>query len=357
MGSKVSQLDDRSGNANHATQATDASRPTIAAAAYTSQDGTTTRDAATWATPLGTENIFMQVADSVDFDAPDTNDQITVVVAVNPASSPGYEYPTVLQKGNGITPAPWGMKLSQTGTDFWWFVDNVSPDRSEQAGVAKDLMQVFIGELRAASNQRRLHVDGDLVDDDFDAGGLTDDANPLQIGAQSEAAGNATGCWQGDIGEILVFDAAISDADRADLTDYLRWKWGAGPFDTTTPPVDGSGDVSFCASETVGAGEIVNVWNDAGQVKVRLADSSTALRAHGFAPAAIASGSLGEVTLTSGIVSGLAGLTAGTEYALGLAGAVTATIPTAAGHLYQPVGVAISATELAFRVGATMERG
>lgn len=48
--------------------------------------------------------------------------------------------------------------------------------------------------------------------------------------------------------------------------------------------------------------------------------------------------------MTSGVINGLSGLTAGTEYYAGATGAITATINSS------PIGIAISTTQLLIRI-------
>ncbi|NBW20696.1 MAG: hypothetical protein EBR82_73305, partial [Caulobacteraceae bacterium] len=48
-------------------------------------------------------------------------------------------------------------------------------------------------------------------------------SNDLRIGARGS---NASGFLNGDIAEIIVYDSAISDANRAAIESYLMTKWG-----------------------------------------------------------------------------------------------------------------------------------
>ncbi len=106
----------------------------------------------------------------------------------------------------------------------------------------------------------------------------------------------------------------------------------------------------FQASETVAAGNLVNLWNDAGNMKVRKADASDPGKyADGFVLAGVASDESVFVYF-DGIITGLTGLTKDARYFLsGTApGNVSTPAPTASGYISQFVGKAISDTEIAF---------
>jgi hypothetical protein len=55
-------------------------------------------------------------------------------------------------------------------------------------------------------------------------------AAALTIGASS---GGGAGWWPGDIAEMIVFNAALSDANRQAMTDYLYYRWFAPGPDST----------------------------------------------------------------------------------------------------------------------------
>lgn len=125
----------------------------------------------------------------------------------------------------------------------------------------------------------------------------------------------------------------------------------AGKLDGTMMPTGIGAEVkSLVTAEDVSAGDLVQVFDDAGTAKVRKADATAANKfvTCGFvlqgyvapAPAAV---------YFEGIITGLAGLTAGTTVYLGTtAGSVNATPPTGAGDMVQRVGVAVSDTEVTF---------
>lgn len=132
----------------------------------------------------------------------------------------------------------------------------------------------------------------------------------------------------------------------------------AGQLDVTMLPTGVGPDTqSITASEAIAAGALVNVWNNAGAIAVRNADNSSPSKAAcGFVLQAVASGAPATVYF-GGVLSGVAGLTPGQSYFLGSAGAIipAAALPTATGSLTQSVGVAISATQLAFQPGIQVQ--
>jgi len=122
-----------------------------------------------------------------------------------------------------------------------------------------------------------------------------------------------------------------------------------GKLDITTMPTGVGGDTqTLTAGEALSAGNLVYV-NASGQVLK--ADANAATKAAvGFVLSSVANAASGTVYFGSGIVTGLTGLVAGTEYFLSASatGAVTATPPTGTSKIVQPVGRAISTTILYF---------
>ena len=105
----------------------------------------------------------------------------------------------------------------------------------------------------------------------------------------------------------------------------------------------------MATSENLSAGDLVNVWNDAGTRKARKADASNGRRAHGFVLAGTTSPANATVYF-SGDLTGLTSIVPGTAYYLSgaTAGAITATAPSTAGHISQEIGIGISTTAITF---------
>ncbi len=106
---------------------------------------------------------------------------------------------------------------------------------------------------------------------------------------------------------------------------------------------------TILVAEALTAGDFVNVYNDAGTTKVRLADrDSIATIANGFV---ILSYAPGDYASVKGIneINGFVVVVDGTRYFLGDSGAFTAAWPIVDGQVNQELGVAISITELPFQ--------
>ncbi|BDP42944.1 hypothetical protein DAETH_29130 [Deinococcus aetherius] len=156
----------------------------------------------------------------------------------------------------------------------------------------------------------------------------------------------------GDYQEVqpITSTAGAADAGKIAQTD-ANGQW----HPSLIPNIN---TITFTASEAIAAGALINIYDSgSGVVRIRNATNAGAgTRAHGYAPAAIAASASGTVYLTSGLISGLSGLTPGAQYVLGTAGGLATAIPTATGSIAQPVGVAKSATELSFNAGPVTVR-
>lgn len=158
------------------------------------------------------------------------------------------------------------------------------------------------------------------------------------------------------------------DATTGDLAEVAATQSSAGPssaglivaldasgqINATMLPTTGS--TTLTASEAIAAGSMINLWNNAGVINVRNADSATNKKAHGFVNGAIASSASGQVEVGNGDNTGVTGLTIGDEYFLSSAGTVTATVPTASGSTLQKVGVAQATNQLQVILGPAIKR-
>ncbi len=126
-----------------------------------------------------------------------------------------------------------------------------------------------------------------------------------------------------------------------------------GRIDNSMMPVGIGADTAvIAASESLAAGNWINVWNDTGTAKVRKADATTAGKeANGFVLAAVTSGNPATVYF-EGTNTQVTGQTPGPVYLQTTAGAGGTTIPSASGNVVQQVGVAVSATAVNFERNA-----
>lgn len=124
----------------------------------------------------------------------------------------------------------------------------------------------------------------------------------------------------------------------------------AGTLDSTLMPSGlGLETISILTSENLSAGNVVNIWNNAGTANVRKADASNGRLANGFVLAGTTSGQNATVYL-EGTVTGVSGLTAGAKVFLSAttAGTVTNTAPSTAGQTLQQIGYALSTSSFTF---------
>jgi hypothetical protein len=147
-------------------------------------------------------------------------------------------------------------------------------------------------------------------------------------------------------------EATVTSAGAANAGDIPALDSG-GKLDVSVLPTGIGADVVVLpSSENLVAGDLVNIWDDAGTAKVRKADASTASAgkiAHGFVLENVTSPADATVYF-EGSNDEKTGLTPGTTYALShtVPGGVVAlaSATSTAGHSLQVVGVAANATTL-----------
>lgn len=158
--------------------------------------------------------------------------------------------------------------------------------------------------------------------------------------------------------EAIVASTGASDAGKVPATD------ASGRLDASFLPAGIGADTKIVvASESLAAGDIVNLYDNAGALNCRKADASAAnagKRAHGFVIAAVSSGGNATVYF-EGPNTQLSGLSAGTTYVLSASapGGVTALASgtTTAGHILQVLGVATDTGEINVEIGEPVVRG
>ena len=168
-----------------------------------------------------------------------------------------------------------------------------------------------------------------------------------------------TSAGAGDSGKLPalnasgILDDTILNATVTSAAGKIVKLDGAGRLDATVMPVGiGADTASITASEALAAGDLINIWNNAGTANVRKADASTAGKeAHGFVLSAV-SASAAATVYFEGTNTQCTGLTPGPQFLSGAtAGKTVATAPTGAGKVVQRCGFAISATALNFDQG------
>lgn len=149
-------------------------------------------------------------------------------------------------------------------------------------------------------------------------------------GTLTEKEATVVSAGSGDAGEVVALD-------------------GNGKLDNSVMPTGiGADTASIQASETLAAGDLVNVHDVAGAFRIRKADASAAgKQAHGFVLAAVTSGQNG-TTYFEGTNNQVSGLLPGTQFLSTTPGLSDETAPAGSGNVVQRVGVAVSATVLNF---------
>lgn len=146
-----------------------------------------------------------------------------------------------------------------------------------------------------------------------------------------------------------LLNAATTGNNKVLMTD------GTGHIDSSVLPTGiGADTASITTSEALAAGDLVNIWDNAGAQKVRKADASVeGKEAHGFVLAAFGSGVAATVYF-EGRNTQVTGRTNGAVQYLSAAtpGAVVEAAPSGSGNVVQQVGVAVNATSLDFERGA-----
>ncbi len=178
------------------------------------------------------------------------------------------------------------------------------------------------------------------------AGTLTEEAAVnTSAGAGDEGkipALGATGVLAASIVNSVGTSAGAGDSGKLPSLD------GSGKLDNSFMPVGiGADSAAISTSETLAAGDFVNIWDSTG-AKVRKADATTSGKeAHGFVLAAFTHPTTATVYF-EGTNTGVTGKTPGVQFLLTTAGTSGSTAPSASGNVVQKVGVAVSATAINF---------
>ena len=149
-------------------------------------------------------------------------------------------------------------------------------------------------------------------------------------------------------GKLTSVEATVVSLGAAQAGDIVALD-PTGKIDVSLLPVGVGPDVKILeASEALSQGAYVNIFNDGGTEKVRLADNSNGRDAHGFVKAAFAATNNATVFF-EGANEDLSGLTPGQRVYLGTSGGIITTpldpdVDT--GKIHQLLGTAISATEV-----------
>lgn len=148
-------------------------------------------------------------------------------------------------------------------------------------------------------------------------------------------------------GSLVETEATVSSAGAGNAGDIVALDTDGRLNPSVMPVGIGADTIVMLSSEALTAGDLINIWNDAGTQKARKADCSNGRRAHGFVIASFGSG-VSSTIYRDGSITGLSGLTPGAQQFLSTAGARTETAPTTSGYLLQEIGIANTPTQLDF---------
>ncbi len=213
-GGKVSEWFDKSGNSNNATQSTSADEPSYQASVINSKpalsfDGTSTYLALPSAASLGLQN----------------SDYEMFIVAKSSSSS--------LQFVEGGTAGNYELQLNgSSGARFIPAGSNYL-DEGNSNDYTNGLAHIF--ELKASSSEGIIRVDGS-------AGGYvlsntqSSDAGNLVIGRR----GDGSYFFNGDIAEIIIYNANLTSSQRLAVANYLSQKYNITYTTVSTPTIQAS---------------------------------------------------------------------------------------------------------------------
>ncbi len=217
-GGSVSQWDDKSANTDHAEQSTGANQPAYNATGINSRG----------AINFGTFNdaLFLKSTKNMGL----SGDFESTAFAVVRSTYDGLinAFPTVFMQNERSNSRSYGLALADERATLVTWNDH----SSVAAGAAIDTtnphlicLEKAAGTLTAGTT---FYIDGGSALSTTITNGSNNTPNlidaPLLIGRFAESIGFHF--FQGDIGEIIIYDGVLSAADRNAVTDHLIEKWG-----------------------------------------------------------------------------------------------------------------------------------
>lgn len=147
----------------------------------------------------------------------------------------------------------------------------------------------------------------------------------------------------GKVTEVRGTDASTGVGEAGDIVALGT----DGKIDLSLLPTSIGPDVGIIeTTEALSAGDYVNIYDDAGVERVRLADSTNGRDANGYVKDAFTTGAQAMVYFEGGN-DALTGLTPGARYYLTAAGEASTTVPTApTDDIHQYLGKAVNATTI-----------
>jgi hypothetical protein len=156
----------------------------------------------------------------------------------------------------------------------------------------------------------------------------------------------------GMLKEVEATDVSTGTSEAGDVVALNP----QGKIDESMLPTGIGADVAVIeASEDLNAGDVVNIYDDAGSPKCRKADATTiGKKAHGFVLAATLTGEDASIYF-EGTDDQVTGIPIGELFLSTTPGQVTNLAPSGTGQIVQHVGVGISATSFNFEESQSIE--
>lgn len=222
----VSQWDDKSGNANHATQAVGSEQPIFTANV---QKGKSV---------VRFDGVDDGMITSLSITAPYT------IYAIFSYRSPFVAFRRAVNGSNNWLVGPYDQYISHFAVTNWVARDIVAATEN----------QFFSASAINNSAASTFYVDGvDVTQDSTQIG------SPSTIGLGAEGA--IAEPLEGDLAEVIIYDRVLSDLERQEVDNYINMKWGL-PFSPLNIAgivlwLDGSDSTTITESSG-----LVSQWDD-----------------------------------------------------------------------------------------------
>lgn len=208
---EISQWDDKSGNGYDVTQGTAANKP--------SNDGT--RNSRT--------TIYFDGGDYLSGSISVDPSNCTVFMAWATDGTPGGNYYGSLSLGaaggNDWNSAD-GISVNVGDENYYTEIDHNGAPGPRWSGSGATPWHVASIVITRSAPTVKLYTDGTLRDTAAN-GGVAGAATTVVVGARWLSGAVSTSYpLTGDVGEIIIYNSPLSDADRATVEDYLMTKWG-----------------------------------------------------------------------------------------------------------------------------------
>ena len=217
----VARWEDKSGNSRHATQATSASRPLRKASVQGGKD----------VLRFDGSNDFLTSSDFLDLSL--SGDAITAFAVVKRQTTGAYH--AILSKfdstGSASTEDGWTFRFTDTNKIGATFVKDASlTTKVSDSTVSASSFTLFGFKAVAGSLTTSivLYRQGAILASSVTSSSVQTMDNttyPVQIGIEL-FRGSLYYAYSGDIAEIIIYNSALSDADRSSVESYLTTKWG-----------------------------------------------------------------------------------------------------------------------------------